>query len=265
MSLPPIDIKFEDAPLMLALVHVSFTQSPEVIADIATVKTGLRSIDLVVAEQRQQTSISVTQQGSPHLSQNNFWWFSSLERNRAAALAQNSFVLYDANYGGSADFAHRIGFVCDLIRNVAGEGCFLQQVALRYVSGFKSNGTPSPLLVPSMHGLPIDGLETDHFHNNFNFWCTTSQGGRLELNCKSVHGNQIIPQDVRNAGIQIPDKFSLSREDDAIQLDVHETLREKTFAQLSKERVIEITGNMRLNLKRAFLSATTQEAREQWK
>lgn len=113
--------------------------------------------------------------------------------------------------------------------------------------------------------MDAGALGIEHSHHNYGFWGYTQPDGRLALNVKSVHGNELIPQDLRDSGLRIDDKFRLSKEVDAIQLDIHETVRRKKLERFTASNIEQLLAGMRLNIKAAFLSATTKEAHNKWK
>jgi uncharacterized protein (TIGR04255 family) len=266
-TLPDVDSDFGDPPLMLTLAHVTFTQSPEIMERITHVKAGLSELGLPVAQTKHQSNIALNPLAgtAPTLRQSTFWWFSNLEKTRAVVVAANSIVLYDANYGRFDDFIDRIGKICAIVVDVAGAGCFLTSVALRYVSGCASDGAPSPYLSESLRGLVTDPLKIEHFHHDYNFWGVTEHEGKLVVRVKTVHGNQVVPKDVMSADIAIDAKFQLPKTIDAIQLDIHETVKKKTMEALTVNEVQTNLTVMRKNIKTAFLAATTPEAHKRWK
>ena len=260
-----VDCDFDEAPLILALAQISFTESPELIDAIASVKPKLGQLGMPIAHSKNQTNVAVDQSGgAPKVSQRVFWWFTGMEKKQAVALAQNSVVVYEAAYGRFEEFKSLLKNVADLVVEFAGNGCFTKSVALRYVSGFASEGSPSPYLVQSVHGIPMDGISTDHWHHNYNYWCSTDSGGRLVVNCKTVHGNQLVPQDILNTDLALDGKFSLSREIDAVQLDIHETIPKKTLKSFNAADIEHDMEKMRRNIKQAFLNLTSPEAHEKW-
>ena len=251
---------------MLALAQITFTQSPEVFKSITDVKAALATLGMPVAQSKQQVSFTLkVGSAAPQVTQNLIWWFVSLDKRRAVAVAQNSVVLYDANYSRYADFRSLMSSIVSTVSEFAGAGCFLTGVALRYLSGFSSDGQPSPYLVSGLHGLPTESLPTEHFHHTYGFWCNTDGGGRLVVNVKTVHGDQLIPQDILAAGVVIDSRFSLSRETDAVQLDIHETIQRKTMQTFDAAEIERTLDEMRRNLKTCFLTTTTQKAHEKWK
>lgn len=264
-SVPDIDSVFADAPLMLALAQITFTQSPEIFTRITEVKSALATLGMPIAQKRQQTNFSIkTGGGAPQVTQNELWWFSSLDRKRAVAIAQNSITFYDADYQRFPDFMGLLRIVVDSVVTAAGEGCFLTMVALRYLSGFPSDGDPTPYLASGLQGIPTESLQTDHFHHKYDFWCATASGGRLALNVKTVHGNELVPKEFQAAGVAIDRKFGLPREIDAIQLDIHETVPRKEMAKFSAQDIETFFAEMRLHIKTAFLLLTTKQAHTKW-
>ncbi len=261
-----VDCDFDDAPLMIAVAHVTFTQSPEIIQHITSVKAGLGKLGLPLAEAKQHANFTVNQSGAaPTVTQTSFWWFTSPERRRAVAVGQNYLVFYDGQYSKFGDFVDFLKQANELVVSVAGEGCFLTAMALRYVSGFRSDGSPSPYLVTGLSGIPLASLETEHFHHQYNFWCDTAEGGKLVANVKTVHGHQLIPQDIQSAGVALDGKFALGKESDAVQIDIHETLQKREIHRLETAEVERIAGEMRNNIKKAFLAATTPDGHAKWK
>jgi uncharacterized protein (TIGR04255 family) len=261
-----VDCVFEDAPLMLTLAQITFTQSPEVFENITEIKAKLSKLGMPIAQKRQQTNFTIRLGGTPapQVMQNEIWWFSSLDRKRAAAIAQNSITLYLTDYKDFSDFSSLLSKITSAVITAAGDGCFLTAVALRYLSGFPSDGTPSPYLIPSLHGLPTDTLQTDHFHHKYEFWCTSEEGGRLVLNVRTVHGNELVPRDLQVAGVSIDEKFSHRREVDAVQLDIHETIQKKNPERISEADIQVTFSNMRQRIKSAFLLLTTDKAHQRW-
>ncbi len=124
---------------------------------------------------------------------------------------------------------------------------------------------PSPYLAQGLHGLDTNFLDTDHFHHQYNFWCVTKTEGRLVLNAKTVHGNQLIPDDLKSVELMIDKRFAFSKEVAAVQLDIHETVQRKKLVTFDASDVEQILSDMRRNIKGAFLLATTKEAHEKWK
>jgi uncharacterized protein (TIGR04255 family) len=261
-----MDAWFEDAPLMVAIAHIAFTQSPEVLQRITDIKAGLAGMDLLVAESAQQTNVALNLAGGiPQVSQNPLWWFRTLDRRRAIAVSQNSVVFYDADYDRFDTFLDQVKKTSRLVAEIGGAGCFLTAVALRYISGFASNGAPTPYICAGLHGIPVESLKTSHFHHEYSFWCDVDSGGKLVVKLKTVHGNQLIPQDILATGLALDPKFSLSKEFDAVQLDIYETLQKKAMERLSVGEIEQILSGMRNNIKAAFFAATTERAHERWK
>lgn len=265
MSTPDIDAAFGDAPLMLALAQITFSQSPEVIAHITDVKAAISLLGMPIAQKRQQMNFAIKAgTNPPQVTHNDIWWFSSLDHRSAVALAQNSVTLYEANYNRFSDFNSKLRTVVDSIVKTAGDGCFLTLVALRYISGFESDGSPSPYLIRGLHGVPTEPFQTDHFHHKYEYWCATEGGGRLAISAKTVHGDEIVSKEFQAAGIAIDGKFTLPRKVDAIQLDLHETIPRKPPARLSSADVESLYNDMHIRIKTAFLSITTEEAHKKW-
>lgn len=263
-----VDCDFGDAPLMLTLAHVSFTESPEIIDRISEMKAGLATkLGLPVAQMKTQASFTLNPAVSPTpaMTQTRFWWFSNVERTRAVAVAANSIVLYDSLYGRFSQFIDRIADVLNLTTGIAGHGCFLRSVALRYISGFPVGGEPSPYLTTGLHGLPRDATGTTHSHHHYSYWCATDRDTQLVCNVRTVHGNQLVPRDVSSAGIAIQKKFTMSKDAHAVQLDIHETAKAKTMEPLDTSKVLDELAQMRQSLKRVFLATTTPQAHQLWK
>ncbi len=260
-----IECDFANAPLMLALAQVTFTQSPEVLQRITEIKAGLCEIGLPVAETKQKMRVSMSFGGTPpKVGQEIFWWFSSLDRKRAVAISPTSIVVYDGRYTRFDEFCKLTTDVIKLAAKAAGNGCFLTTASLRYVSGFPCEEIPSRFLVAGLHGIPTNDFQTDHFHHEYNFWCSTATGGRLVLNAKTVHGNELIPKDVMSVGVGLDDKFSLKKEVDAVQLDIHETIQKKKLEKVDPCVVEMLFREMRTHIKTAFLTATTPLAHTKW-
>lgn len=263
---PDIDCGFDDAPLMLALAQITFTQSPEVFKNITEVKAAIAKLGMPIAQSKQQVSFALkVGSAAPQVTQSQIWWFVSLDKRRAVAVAQNSVVLYEASYSRFTEFRDLMCKIVDTVSGFAGDGCFLTSVALRYLSGFSSDGHPSPYLVSGLHGLPTESLQTEHYHHTYGFWCSTSGGGRLVVNVKTVHGDQLIPQDIQTAGVAIDGRFALPKETDAVQLDIHETIQRKTMQKLDAAEIERLLDEMRKNVKICFLLATTEDAHTKWK
>lgn len=251
---------------MMALGQITFTQSPEIFEHITAIKAIIADLGMPVAKQRQQiVTINVSGTASPRVIQSSIWWFSSLDKTRAFAVAQNSLVLYDTNYKNFDQFKETLKTVVNEIVKIGGKGCFLTTVALRYLSGFAADGWPSPYLVSGLYGLPTEQLSTSHFHHQYSFWCTTENDGKLVLSVKTMHGNQLVPTDLQTVGVVFGSKFSLPKDSDAVQLDIHETLQRKELKNLDPLEIERLLTSMRINIKRAFLSATTPEAYTKWK
>lgn len=265
--LPNVECDFDDAPLMLVLAQIKFTQSPELFERITEIKSALCELNLPVAQERQQVNVSLAfgQNVPSRTTQSTVWWFTSLDKLRAMAITQNSVVLYDAKYTRFAEFRQLVQGVIEPIIGVAGKGCFLTTVALRYLSGFASDGIPSPYISPGLRGLPVDQLSTDHFHHDYSFWCSTQEEGRLALKLKTVHGHELIPRDLKPAGIVFDPKFMLPKTTDAVQLDIFETVQRKAMRKLDLNEIDQMLAGMQQNIKRSFLLATTSEGHEKWK
>jgi uncharacterized protein (TIGR04255 family) len=259
------DVWFQDAPLLAAVAHIGFTQSPEVLERITGVKAGLTQLKMPVAELTQQTNVTVIGGTTPRVTQNPFWWFRTLDRKRAVGVSQNSVALYDADYGRFEQFLDRVRGMSKVIEETAGSGCFLTLVALRYLSGSPSDGTPSPYICNGLHGIPVGNLRTRHFHHEYSFWCDIENGGKLVVKLKTVHGDQLIPQEIRSAGLAVDPKFTLPKQTDAIQLDIYETVQKKEMKPLSVAEVEQTSVNMHNDIKAAFLASTTPGAHERWK
>jgi hypothetical protein len=76
-----MDPWFEDAPLMVAIAQIGFTQSPEVLQRITDIKAGLARLDFLLAESTQMTNVAISQTGGiPKVIQNLFWWFRPLSQ-----------------------------------------------------------------------------------------------------------------------------------------------------------------------------------------
>jgi uncharacterized protein (TIGR04255 family) len=267
LTIPNLDCEFEEPPLMLALAQIKFTQSPEIFEKITVIKAVLGDLGMPVAQSKQQVNVAVVA-GAPspsRISQSLIWWFHSLDRRRAMVVAQNSLVFYDASYSRFAEFSALMHSAVEVIISVAGGGCFLTTVAMRYLSGFASDGSPSPYLAAGLHGLDQGPLNTSHFHHRYNFWCTTENEGRLVLNASTVHGGQLFPPDLAVAEIAIDPRFRLPNTCDAVQLDIHETTQLKKLEPFDADRVDQSLAAMRRNIKGAFLLATTPRAHEKWK
>jgi uncharacterized protein (TIGR04255 family) len=266
-ELPSVDCEFEDAPLMLALAQITFTQSPEIFEKITVVKAALADLEMPVAQSKPQVNVTVKigATSPSRITQNLIWWFTSLDKRRAVAVAQNSVVLYETNYSNFVEFNRIMRGAVDVVTKLAGRGCFLTTVALRYLSGFASDGSPSPYLAAGLKGLATCPLNTDHFHHDYKFWCSTGGDGRLVLNAKTVHGDQIIPPDLQSVGIVVDDKFTLSKDTEAVQLDIHETIQRKRLQVFDADEIERLLSSMRRNVKLAFLLATTPAAYEKWK
>lgn len=257
---------FEDAPLIVAIAHISFTQSPELLQRITDIKAGLAKLDLLVAESTQQTNLAISSpRGIQQVTQEPVWWFRSLNGRRAIGVSQNSVAHYDAEYSRFDQFLDRVKRMSGLIAEIAGPGCFLTAVALRYISGFASDGSPSPYICPGLHGIPVQNLKTRHFHNEHSFWCDTEGGGQLVVKVKTVHGNQLLPQDILATRLTFDAKFTLSKETDAVQVDIYETVRKKKMERLTVPEVERLSTGMRTNIKAAFLAVTTEKGHERWK
>jgi len=264
-QLPNIDCDFADAPLMLALAQITFTQSPEVLQSITDVKARLCDLGLPVAEIRRKMSVSVSFGGMPpKMGQDTFWWFASLDTRRAVAVSPTSIVVYDACYRRFSDFETLTTNVVESVVKVAGNGCFLTTASLRYVSGFAAEELPSPFLVAGLNGIPTNNFQTKHFHHTYNFWCETAPECRLFINSKTVHGHELIPKDVSSVGIGIDDKFKLQKEVHAVQLDIYETIQKKKLEKLESGAVESLFQGMHARIKTAFLTATTPLAHTKW-
>ena len=262
---PSVDCDFDDAPLILAVAQISFTESPELLNAIASVKSSLGELGLPIAQSKNQTNFTVDQNSpTPKVTHRVFWWFTGMDKKQAVVIAQNSIVVYEASYENFELFKVLLRQVLDVVAANAGDGCFTTSAALRYVSGFPSDGTPSSYLVDTIHGLSLDGLNTDHWHHHYNFWCATEIGGKLVVNCKTVHGNQLVPKDVLSTDLALNAKFSLSREVDAVQLDIHETIQKKTLGKFDPANIERDIEEMRKNIKQAFLNLTSRKAHETW-
>jgi hypothetical protein len=85
------------------------------------------------------------------------------------------------------------------------------------------------------------------------------------VNSKTVHGNQLIPPDLQSVGIVFDDKFTLPKEEDAVQMDIHETVLRKRLQVFSAVEIERLLSEMRRNVKLAFLLATTPKAYDKWK
>jgi uncharacterized protein (TIGR04255 family) len=261
-----MDPWFEDAPLMVAIAQIGFTQSPELLQRITDIKAGLARLDLLIAESTQQTNVAISQTGGiPQVIQNLFWWFRALNRRRAIGVSQNQVVLYDADYGRFQQFLDRVKEMTGLVAETAGPGCFVTFVALRYISGFASDGSPSPYICAGLQGIPVQGLNTTHFHHEYNFWCDVDDGGKLVAKLKTVHGNQLIPQEILAAGLAFDQKFNFDKEIDAVQLDIYETVQKKVMERLTVAEIERMSSAMRNNIKAAFLASITERAQERWK
>lgn len=265
-SLPNVECEFNDAPLMLVLAQIKFTQSPELFERITEIKAALCELGLPVAQERQQVNVSVTLGTSApsRTTQSTVWWFTSLDKRRAMAVTQNSVVLYDANYARFSEFRPLVKQAIEPIVRIAGNGCFLTTVALRYLSGFASDGMPSPYVAPGVRGLATEQLLTDHFHHEYSFWCDTQQQGRLVLKLRTVHGNELIPKDLKPAGIDFDSKFKLPYDTDAVQLDIFETVQRKSLRKIDVDEIDQMLIGMRGNIKLSFLLATTSEGHAKW-
>ena len=263
--LPDIECDFADAPLMLALAQITFTQSPEVLQSITEIKGRLCEIDLPVADIKQKMRVSVSFGSTPpKVGQDTFWWFASLDTRRAVAISSTSIVIYDASYRRFDDFSKLTTDVVESVVKVAGNGCFLTTASLRYVSGFSCEELPSPFLVAGLRGIPTDNFQTDHFHHAYNYWCSTAPDCRLFINSKTVHGNELIPKDVLAVGVGIDGKFRLPRETDAVQLEIYETMQKKKLEKLDPCAVKVLFREMHQRIKTAFLTATTSLAHDKW-
>lgn len=252
-------------PLMLVLAQVAYTPSPEVLSEITTVKTALGKQGFPVADVKQQSSFSIGPQNPvPHVNQNSYWTFTTMDARRSVVVAQNSVVIYDTNYGRFDQFRARLHDVLSTIADVTGEGCFTRSVALRYVSGYQETSDTSNFLHQGVRGVDMEKLPNDHFHHSYNFWCNTNDGGRLVVGVKTVHGNQLAPGDFNSVGLKIDPKFNLSRTDIAVQIDIHETIQEKQMLVFEAHLVEEKVAKMRANIKSGFFACTTEEARKQW-
>jgi len=172
--------------------------------------------------------------------------------------------VYDGRYTRFDEFCGLAMAVAKLVEKSAGNGCFLTTASLRYVSGFACEEIPSRFLVTGLHGIPTSDLQTDHFHHTYNFWCSTAAGGRLVVDVRTVHGNELIPKDVLSVGVAIDDKFMHRKEVDAVQLDIHETIQKKKLEKLDPCGVEVLFREMRTHIKTAFLTVTTPTAHAKW-
>lgn len=267
-SLPSIECDFGDSPLMFVIAHISFTHSPEIMKNIHQVKAELGGLGLPVADRKQQTTFSVKDQGPPAVKQNKFWSFTSLTRDRVVAVSANSLVVYDSNYCRFTDFRDRVAAIIGVLERVAQGGCFLTSVALRYISGFRVDSLPSSFLPPGLHGINAGNLATSHFHHDYRFWCDIRDGGRLTVIAKTVHGSDLVPKDIQSIGLAINSKFALNKNDDAVQLDIHEIIQTNSkgdVSPLSASIVCDTLAGARRRAKTAFLLVTTEVAHQQWK
>lgn len=252
-------------PLMLVLAQVGFTPSPELTRDIATVKAELSKQGFPIADAKQQSSFSLSSQNSiPQVSQSSFWTFNSRDQKRSIVIAQNSVVVYDTAYGRFERFQTRMDRVLKTVAEVVGEECFVRTVALRYVSGYADSPTARDFLADGVRGISMDTLPKEHFHHNYNFWCSTKEGGKLVIGVKTVHGHQLPPGDISMVGLELDPKFVLERTEDAVQLDIHETLQEKGLQPFDVATIHRAVAKMRGNLKAAFLASTTTKAHQYW-
>jgi uncharacterized protein (TIGR04255 family) len=264
---PNLNCVFDDSPLMLASAQISFTQSPELIQRITDTKAGLAKLGMPLAEHRQTIGVAFTSGGlPPRLSQESFWWFSNVDRTRSVAVGPTAVALYDTGYSQFEAFRPTVCDLADVVQNVAGGGSFLTCVSLRYVSGFTANGSPCPFLIPGVQGLPPGVINTSHMHHNYSYWCdTATAGGKLTVSIKSVHGHEIIPQDIRTQKLSFNNKFTFQKKDDVIQIDIHETVKRKAVDCVGSASVGSLLPAMHDNVKSAFLISTSEEAHKKWK
>src|SRR5205807_83658 len=118
-----------------------------------------------------------------------------------------------------------------------------------------SDGPRSPHICAGLHGIPVQTLKTNHFHHEYSFWCDVEGGGKLVVKVKTVHGNQLIPQDILATGLAFDPKFTLSKDIDAVHLDIYETLQKKVMERLGVAEIERILSGMRNNIKAAFFAA----------
>ena len=258
-----INCDFSDGPLMIALAHVSYTDSPNLLSKIAEIKSRFSKLNFPVAELSIESSVQFNPLANTQQKvDKSIWTFRSLDRRDAIVLSQNAVVLYQSAYQGHSEFKKIVQEICDTI----GESCegesFVSAIAFRYISSFENTNASKGFLVPSVRGVTVPAL-VQPFHQ-YLVWGDTENGSRLVASVRTVNAGQVRPQDVVQVGVVVASKFEFSSTSLATLLDIHETLQLTTLKPFSELKIQEHFDEIHSRLKTTFLDLTTSTAHDSW-
>lgn len=262
-----IDSKFSKAPILFAVAQITFNPIPDLSERIADIKKALTGTDLVVFEAKTKNSLTMRVDANlasaePLIS--NYWTFRNKTAQKLLQLTQNSVVIYTTNYTTFADFLDLINSVMASFTSVVTEVNYMKTIGLRFFNGSISEIEGASILSKNITGVELDGIQTDHFHHNYNFWCITDESSKLVLNANSLHGTQLNPIELIQNQLEIDQKFLFQYDDDVVRIDIHETKEFKNITELTMDNIEHELERMRLNLKTLFLNSTTNAAQLSW-
>ena len=259
--------KFEltNAPLALVLGQVAFSYAPEFAEAGEKLRMPLKEIGLPVAEPRDQISMSVqlSESGAnPRQSVARFWSFSDPQRTKSV-LCCPKYVAFVVNEYKSFDaYLNWVEHIVDVVDSVFPE-VYFYNVGLRYFNIFKPEQSRSEWLCESVRGVTSEGIDTEHIHHNYTFWCTTKTGN-LQAICSLQHGGK-VQRPLEFVTPMVPKELLFSEKDHVYHLDIFENSSAlDPQLLLNKENVGKFFRTQHDNIDQLFVNLLSEKGKERF-
>lgn len=265
-----------NSPLALVIGQVGFSLAPELRESDKRLREGFKRLGLPILEAMDGTTpvparqIQMRFQIGPRglvpaqSHGGTSFFFSNPEKTEGVSISPQHLAFVVNKYDTFKTFNERVRSIVERITNEFPE-IYFANIGLRYLNVFLPEEIPSDWLAKSVQGIASDGIDTNHFHHKYEFWCTTTTGV-LVARCTLEHGGK--PPNISIGEALFPQKLVFSRDEHVYHLDIFENAKPLDPQQrLSSKNVCDYFDQQHCNIDKAFLGLVSQSGLEHfgWK
>ena len=256
----------ENSPLAIVLGQVSFSFAPEFNSCGDVLRMAFKNIGLPIVARQQSTHFEhVSPQSPPRVENQTIWMFTNPEKSCGVSIGPKHLAFVKSDYKSFPEFSEWVGRVTRVVEEKF-PGTYFCNVGLRYVNAFSAEAIPSNYLVDSVRGISSEGIDTDHVHHKYEFWCTTKKGVLISR-CNLIHGGK-VPAGLEIAANMYPARFLFESKDHVYLVDIFENSNPLDPQRLLCENeVLGFFADQHDTIETAFLNTLSTEGKEHfgWK
>lgn len=227
---------------------------------------AFKNIGLPILTRQQSTHIEqVSLQSPPRVENQTIWMFTNPEKSKGVSIGPKHLAFVVSEYNSFLEFSAWVGQITRIVGELFPNTYFCN-VGLRYINAFQAEKIPSNFLVDSVRGIGSEGIDTNHVHHKYEFWCTTKKGV-LIAKCNLIHGGN-VPAGLEFAANMYPPRFVFEKDKHVYLVDIFENSSPLDPQRLlCEDEVLGFFSVQHESIETAFLNTLSREGKEHfgWK